>query len=517
MLRSMYSGISGMKNFQMKLDVIGNNIANVNTYGYKKSRTTFKDLISQQISGAGAANGARGGTNAQQVGLGTQTSSIDVIHTTGATQTTARTLDLALSGDGFFPVATISDLARVGVDRGNQMGNNVITGAIDRAMNLSYTRAGNFYMDDRGYLVTSDGLYLVGETGEKTLPTPAEITKGNTALTAINVFETSYKDMLNATKVLENKANTLLTAYTEYEDALTTGNSVASAYTAMDTAYKDFNDYVSSNGSYNGSGFNTVANSFYNANGGTPTGSVVTLNNSINTFNGAPVSEIVSQVSTIVSSLITPTTPASANEDYANAPDGPNNGTYTPLDSTDVDKIKSLLDKVTNFKVDLDQVAQSVVTYENAAENLLKPKWSDSLSGEAGLIQIPLDAQSFSIGPDGTVTFVNSSGQLNVAGQIRLANFANAGGLEKAGGNLFRESSNSGSVDKNANGIQLDELFAPGTDGVASIVAGALEMSNVDLSEEFTEMIVAQRGFQSNTKIITTSDEILQELVNLKR
>lgn len=508
MLRSMYSGISGMKNFQMKLDVIGNNIANVNTYGYKKSRTTFKDLISQQISGAGAANGARGGTNAQQVGLGTQASSIDVIHTTGATQTTARTLDLALSGDGFFPVATISDLARVGVDRGNQMGNNVITGAIDRAMDLSYTRAGNFYMDDRGYLVTSDGLYLVGETGEKTLPTPAEITKGNTALTAINVFETSYKNMLDATKVLENKANTLLTAYTEYEDALTTGNSVASAYTAMSTAYQDFDSYVKNN-------YNTTANSFYNANGGgTPTGSVVTLNNSINTFNGAPVSEIITQVSTIVSSLITP---GNANADYGTPPTGPNGTTYVALNSTDVDKIKSLLDKVTNFKVDLDQVAQSVVTYENAAENLLKPKWSDSLSGEAGLIQIPLDAQSFSIGPDGTVTFVNSSGQLNVAGQIRLANFANAGGLEKAGGNLFRESSNSGKVDKNANGIQLDELFAPGTDGVASIVAGALEMSNVDLSEEFTEMIVAQRGFQSNTKIITTSDEILQELVNLKR
>ena len=518
MLRSMYSGISGMKNFQMKLDVIGNNIANVNTYGYKKSRTTFKDLISQQIAGAGAANGARGGTNAQQVGLGTQASSIDVIHTTGATQTTARTLDLALSGDGFFPVATISDLARVGVDRGNQMGNNVITGAIDRAMNLSYTRAGNFYMDDNGYLVTSEGLYLVGETGEKSLPTPAEITKGNTALTAINVFETSYKDMLDATKVLESKANTLLTAYTEYEDALTTGTSVISAYNAMRTAYQDFDNYVRGTNPYNGSGFNTIADSFYNTNGGTPTGSVVTLNNSINTFNGAPVSEIVSQVSTIVSKLNLPTT---ANEDYAGAPPTPGNAadptTYTAVASTDVDKVKSLLDKVTNFKVDLDQVAQSVVTYENAAENLLKPKWSDSLSGEAGLIQIPLDAQSFSIGPDGTVTFVNSSGQLNVAGQIRLANFANAGGLEKAGGNLFRESSNSGSVDKNANGIQLDELFAPGTDGVASIVAGALEMSNVDLSEEFTEMIVAQRGFQSNTKIITTSDEILQERVNLKR
>ncbi|MFV2046523.1 flagellar hook-basal body complex protein [Metabacillus sp. YM-086] len=483
---------------------MGNNIANVNTYGYKKSRTTFKDLISQQISGAGAANGARGGTNAQQVGLGTQTSSIDVIHTTGATQTTARTLDLALSGDGFFPVATISDLARVGVDRGNQMGNNVITGAIDRAMNLSYTRAGNFYMDDRGYLVTSDGLFLVGETGEKTLPTDAAITKANEALTAINTFEDSYKKVLDAVKVLENKSNTLLTAYNEYEDAIATGNNtkITSAKTAADNALKDFKEYVTGdvNGGYNGVGYDNAAKQFNDAS----TGAVKVLNDKITTYNGkAPVSDIITPVSSNVAVLPTAEYPQ-------------NNPTADSI-TDDISKIKALLDKITNSKVDLDQVAQSVVTFENSAENLTTPKWSDALSGEAGLIQIPLDAQSFSIGPDGTVSFVNSSGQLNVAGQIRLANFANAGGLEKAGGNLFRESSNSGSVDKNANGIQLDELFAPGTDGVASIVAGALEMSNVDLSEEFTEMIVAQRGFQSNTKIITTSDEILQELVNLKR
>ncbi|PGT86672.1 flagellar hook-basal body complex protein [Bacillus sp. AFS040349] len=507
MLRSMYSGISGMKNFQMKLDVIGNNIANVNTYGYKKSRSTFKDLISQQISGAGAANGARGGTNAQQVGLGSQASSVDVIHTTGATQTTARTLDLALSGDGFFPVATISDLARVGVDRGNQVGNNKITGAIDRAMNLSYTRAGNFYMDDRGYLVTSDGYYLVGETGEKTPPTADHITKGNNALTSITQFEGSYKNITNAVKLLEKKTDTLLSAYNEYNDAVSTGMNVASAHNALTTAHADFKNFVDGTGPYNNNGFKNIAMAFNDTN--VATEAIAMINKSIsdatNGFNSTtPITEIVSEISTSVRQL-------QANEYPANVVAS---GTAA---TTDLDTVKALMDKISNFKVDLEQVAQSVVNYENAAEALLKPTWSDSLSGEAGLIQIPLDAQSFSIGPDGTVSFVNSSGQLKVAGQIRLANFANAGGLEKAGGNLFRESSNSGSVDKNANGIQLNELFAPGTNGVASIVAGALEMSNVDLSEEFTEMIVAQRGFQSNTKIITTSDEILQELVNLKR
>src|SRR4051812_13296778 len=105
MIRSMYSGISGLKNFQTKLDVKGNNIANVNTYGFKKGRTVFKDLISQTTSGASAASGTRGGVNAKQVGLGAQLSAIDTIHSGGSLQSTGNTLDLGISGDGFFQVA----------------------------------------------------------------------------------------------------------------------------------------------------------------------------------------------------------------------------------------------------------------------------------------------------------------------------------------------------------------------------------------------------------------------------
>ncbi|WP_307339957.1 flagellar basal body rod protein FlgG [Metabacillus malikii] len=315
MLRSLYSGISGMKNFQTKLDVIGNNIANVNTYGFKKSRTTFSDIFSQQVTGANGANGGRAGTNAKEVGLGSQLASIDTIHTTGSTQMTSRTLDLSLNGDGMFVVGTIKNAAAVNIDTDGQTGNNKITGNnIDDAIDLNYTRAGNFYLDDKGYLVTAEGMYVIGAAAEKTA-----------------------------------------------------------------------------------TGFGT-----------------------------AP-------------------------------------------------------------------------------------------SNDAGLIQVPLDAQSFSIGPNGTVEFVNAAGELNVAGQIRVVNFANEGGLVKAGGNLYRESNNSGTVDKNNDGVQLGELSIAGQDGTASIISGALEMSNVDLAEEFTDMIVAQRGFQSNTKIITTSDEVLQELMGLKR
>jgi len=259
----MYSGISGLRNFQTKLDVIGNNIANVNTYGFKKGRTVFKDLVSQTVAGASGATETRGGINPKQVGLGSQIAAIDTLHTGGSSQFTENTLDLAITGDGFFMV---------------QEGDEIM-----------YTRAGNFYMDNEGQLVDSDGRFVL-DIGGNLLP-------------------------------------------------------------AID------------------------------------------------------------------------------------------------------------------------------------------PK-----------------AFSMSISQDGRVSIV-LDGNLDEIGQMGLTKFSNPGGLEKVGGNLFRATANSGDP-------QQGEALV---EGRGSIQSGFLEMSNVDLAEEFTEMIVAQRGFQANTRIITTSDEILQELVNLKR
>ena len=133
----MYSGISGLKNFQTKLDVIGNNIANVNTYGFKKGRVTFKDAISQTSMGASASTDTKGGTNAVQIGLGSSISSIDTIDTAGSLQNTSRTLDLGIQGDGYF--------------------------IVNDGANDYYTRAGNFYLDEEGTLVTGEG-YKVEDT-----------------------------------------------------------------------------------------------------------------------------------------------------------------------------------------------------------------------------------------------------------------------------------------------------------------------------------------------------------------
>ena len=151
MLRSMYSGISGLRNFQTKLDVIGNNISNVNTYGFKKGRVIFKDLISQTVAGASGPGEIRGGVNPKQVGLGSQIASIDTLHTGGSTQFTGNTLDLAISGDGLFQLEDEDGTGRV------------------------YTRAGNFYMDNTGNIVSGDGKFLVGEGGiHFEIPTDAQ-------------------------------------------------------------------------------------------------------------------------------------------------------------------------------------------------------------------------------------------------------------------------------------------------------------------------------------------------------
>lgn len=321
MLRSMYSGISGLKNFQTKLDVIGNNIANVNTVGFKKGRVNFKDLMSQTQAGASAATATRGGVNAQQVGLGSQLAAIDTIHGGGSIQTTGRTLDLAIEGDGFF---------MVGDANGAPNDEGFITE--EDFNNILFTRNGIFYMDHNGYLVNGDGKYLVGVSAGDEIVIEADDTGVNPEAPPIPAGDEG-------------------------------------------------------------------ANLF--------------------------------------------------NEDGELTPD----------------------------------------------------------AGDVGPIRIPTTAREISIGANGVIEYVDLNGDRQWAGQIIMAKFPNAGGLVKNGGNYYQQTANSGAA----------YAQVPTIAGMGKVVPGSVEMSNVDLSEEFTEMIVAQRGFQANTRIITTSDEVLQELVNLKR
>lgn len=283
MMRSLYSGVTGLRNHQTSMDIIGNNIANVNTVGFKASRVIFQDIYSQTIKPSSAANGTEnGGTNPQQIGLGMQISTIDVLQTRAAAQYTGAPLDLSIEGDGYFTV--------------NNAGADL------------YTRAGNFYSDENSYLVDSNGSYVRG-------------------------FEV---------------------------------NADGSGDLVLDGA-------------------------------------------------GDPI--------------------------------------------------------LTNILIDPDYYDVSITS-----------------SGQV-------------------IGLEKATNDKKVLGQLILATFSNNSALEKVGQNTYRETVNSGEA----------TYVEPGDSGSGSINPGTLEMSNVDLTSEFTNMIVTQRGFQANSRIITTTDQMLEELVNIKR
>jgi flagellar hook protein FlgE len=283
MMRGMFSAISGLKNHQLMLDVTANDIANVNTIGYKSARTTFKDSLTQLQRGASGAGGANGGTNAAQVGLGVGLGSIDNLMTGGASQSTGNPLDVAIQGEGFFQVAqAVVTPPATGIPAGTV---------------AQYTRAGNFTTNEEGYLLTQEGYYVLGST-------------------------------------------------------------------------------------------------------------------------------------------------------------------------------------------------------------------TAGVSATDSLLRVPPGGTNTAIGADGSVSYIPAGGGARViAGYLSLATFQNAAGLERASGNRWMESANSGAA----------QTATPGNAGKGQTQAGVIEMSNVDLAQTFTSMITAQRGFQANSRVISTSDEMLQDLVNLKR
>jgi flagellar hook protein FlgE len=408
----MYSGISGMKNFQTKLDVIGNNIANVNTYGFKKGRATFQDLMNQTVSGASRATENRGGINAMQVGLGSTLATIDTIQTQGSVQTTGRSLDVAVSGDGFFVV---------------RQGNNEM-----------YTRAGNFYLDSNGSLVTGQGSLLQG------YPVDADGEVDRSTVTDIT---------LDTDTMMPPQATTNASFDGNFQVGLTDAEEpVTIQFKAKDSLGQDLPF------------------------------SIEFKNNEDNTWNY--------EVKYLGD------TPGDVSFD------GGNTGTVSFLEDGTFDPASTIgvLDLTLNNNAEEDQ--QITLDFSNLTQfDSSTSAGVDTVNGNAeGALE------SFNIGSSGEVNGVFSNGEVRVLSQLVLATFSNAEGLTKAGNNLFQASNNSG----------LPNVGTAG-EGRGSLLAGSLEMSNVDLSEEFTEMITAQRGFQANTRIITTSDEILQELVNLKR
>lgn len=391
MLRSLYSGISGLRSHQQMLDVTGNNIANVNTVAFKGSSTVFQDTLSQMTQGAGGPQTGVGGTNPAQVGLGVQVAGVSTNFAQGSAQATGKATDLMISGDGFFVT---------------RLGNDTV-----------YTRAGAFDFDADGRLVSADGKMVQG------YPATNGVVNENGQLGDIVLPLDAAAPAVRTTQ------------------AAVTGNLPSE--TAVDTVL-------------------TRETTVYDASGEKHTLSLEYKR----TTAGWDVTARDGQGTVATTSL---------------AFDG--NGKLTAGGTVAVGTITVDMSALTGFAA-LDTA--SIASQNGSAAGTL---------------------QGYSIAKDGTVVGTFSNGASLAIGRIALATFANPAGLEKTGASGYRATANSGQA----------TVGGPGSAGVGSLAAGTLEMSNVDLSQEFTNLIVAQRGFQANARIITTSDEVLQELTNLKR
>jgi len=407
MMRSMYAGVSGLKTHQTRMDVIGNNIANVNTAGFKASRVTFKEMLSQTLSGAKAPQDNRGGMNPQQVGLGVSLGSIDTNHVQGNLQSTGLGTDLAIQGNGYFIV-----------NNGTQN---------------FYTRAGALTLDENGNLVNASNGYIM----QGWMATNG-IINTNSPLTGIRI---------PIGDTMAPQAST---------EAVFAGN-LNSADPLPWTATMDIYDSQ---------------------------GEKHTL-----TLNFEPTSENQWDWTATIDGADL----GGSNETTGTITFG-GDGKFASVtgDTFDID-FNNGTDQIAGFRLDLSAVTQM------AGDNTLDGLYADGYSMGS--------LESFSIDNAGVITGSYSNGLTKAIGQIAIANFSNAGGLTRVGDTLFAESQNSG----------IAQIGAAGTAGRGKISAGTLEMSNVDLAEQFTDMITTQRGFQANSRIISTTDEMLQDLVNLKR
>jgi len=409
MLRSMFSAISGLRGHQTMMDVIGNNIANVNTVGFKSGRVNFQDILSQTFRGASAPQGGLGSINPAQVGLGMTVAGIDVLQTQGNLQSTGRLTDMAIQGDGFFVLS----------DGGRQF----------------FTRDGAFDTGLGGQLVNSaSGLKVQGWVADQggkidttTAVTDVIIPLG-TRTTALPSSASSLTGNLDASAADGTTASTTLNVY----DSLGIRHSVKVAFTKTGSNAWDWAATADA------------------ADTGTTTSSTGTLtftsNGTFSAGSGSPISIDVT------------------------------NGASSPL----------------SLPIDM----QAMTQYQGTSA--LNASTDGFSSGTL---------VTFTIGSAGDITGVFSNGQTQLLGQISMGSFVNAGGLLRQGQNLFGASSASGDP----------SIGLPGQGGRGTVTTGSLEMSNVDLATQFTGMITAQRGFQANGRVITTSDEMLQELVNLKR
>lgn len=583
MLGSLYSSISGMKVHQTKLDVVGNNIANVNTTGFKKTAVNFEETMTQTLKGARGPVDGQGGVNPATIGLGTKVSSINTNFESGAQQTTGRKTDLRIDGNGFFVVA----------DGNNKM----------------YTRAGNFNLDGNGNLVMPNGMKVQGwqatirEDGSQGIgadaalgplavkvgsslpgkatdtitfngnlnqnaglsnislqvkdPTGAKVdvtVKFNydvandkwqwraegTGVTGKGAFQLDEKGNIkktfptettpiqNASGVLiqapmsgkvtfseladmsnrktAEASDNLVSTSAEVYDSLGNKHTTSVKYTKLSENIWEWNAGVASGSKIsNGKGFMT-----FDARG--------QLNGNYLYANPADTTTMPTGITVFYESGVKDATGAVTNGDPAS--------NYV-MDANGVIRYRGpaapglepgqIMNKQFDGKVSFDPADNGAAPppAKGAAPVQLSLNFN-GVTQFASNSTVALESQNgygmgeletFNITDTGDIMGFYSNGYQQIIGRVALAKFTNQEGLQNSGGSLFKQTSNSGEA----------VVQKAGQGGLGKVTAGALEMSNVDLSQEFTDMIIAQRGFQANSKTISTADTILQELINLKR
>ncbi|MBF4691731.1 flagellar hook protein FlgE [Fusibacter ferrireducens] len=471
MMRSMFSGVSSLKAHQLRMDVIGNNIANVNTVGYKASNATFSEMYSQTLRGASSSTTNRGGTNPMQVGLGTNIAAVSVNHTKGSIQRTDVATDLMIDGDGFFMVTNDAT-----------------------AQNKFYTRAGNFQMDEQGYLVTTDGLRVLDNEFK---PIQVNMSDSKSATTTSNI-------LINGNiSTTENGHSTTVDIYDSLGDVHTLKINFEGL--PLKTSAKKQLE--------NTPGANTIALNDplnYNADG---TVAVASHNYSyrkmtISDAGGTQIYPGIVAPATVPNDLYALFNEKGEFVDLVEYAPGVDPTTAAPnLDVPSANTLTIKVDGASDISVPIDRS----MFFTNGDVTKDRIGTQNSQASDAKAVQLEGRAAgkiySFNISSKGEVIGIYTNGQQKILQTIGLAAFDNPGGLMKLGGNLFQETPNSGTA----------KYGVPSTGSFGSLTPGALEMSNVDLAAQFTDMITTQRGFQANSRVITTSDEILQELVNLKR
>ena len=551
MMRSLYAGVSGLQTHQVKMDVISNNISNINTVGFKSGRVTFQESLTQVISSATRPQENRGGLNPEQIGLGSAISSIGTNFTQGNLETTGNVTDLAIDGDAFFIL--------------NGGGQDY------------YTRAGNFVVDGDGHLTSpQNGFILQGKLADSdgVIQSGAKIEDivlpfGQKA-PANQTTEIQYVCNLDSdTEALEQiwSAN-LGTGVAGTDDLNTLSDIVSTAITAGDqiiisgtnpdgsavnatftygagvgqdgTTVDDLitvingaftnvtaslsNDQLILTDTNSGESGTTASFSFLDVD---LDGSEAVFPSFVNEQTGRDPGEHTASITVYDSKGGAHT--VSLNMTNASTPGSPNVWTWSAeVDDGDITPSAGNTGTI-RFNTDGSLAAFTIddgqpLTFNpgNGSE-LMQIDLNGGESGSfAGITQLESptttvakyqdgygmgNLQTVSIDSDGTIIGHFSNGVSQILAQVALAQFNNPSGLVREGDNMYSATANSGTAVKGVidGGIQ------------GSISSGSLEMSNVDLAQEFTDMIVAQRGFQANSRVITTADTLLQEIVQLKR